>query len=342
MISLVVVYFNMENLGVSSTNLYHDPVRDPKLTPYWNNTTNQDKNDSNGDKITFKGVESNIIKHDWMTQMEERYLKVVENIEKVCAKYGLNNTNKILINQLMVDEDHHLAYCQNAKVGSTTWMHHFNMLLPSNRRPWDDKDKRLSNPIRTRLLNKFKVGHKWKKYKWGESINRSTYEEFAKDSNLTTFTFVRHPFERLVSAYIDKLEKHQHISAKYDKIMERKSFPEFVEIVLQEFETSKINPHWKPYFNRCFHCAIPYNVIGRIETFQEDVQYIILKNNLEKILDLKTTLQFSSKNSSKRDAQKAALKYFSKLNANQIQRLYKAYKMDFELFDYDIDIYLRN
>ena len=114
-----------------------------------------------------------------------------------------------------------------------------------------------------------------------------------------------------------------------------------MEIVLQELETSKINPHWKPYFNRCFHCAIPYNVIGRIETFQEDVQYIILKNNLEKILDLKTTLQFSSKNSSKKDAQKAALKYFSKLNANQIQRLYKAYKMDFELFDYDIDIYLR-
>jgi hypothetical protein len=50
-----------------------------------------------------------------------------------------------------------------------------------------------------------------------------------------------------------------------------------------------INEHWRPFYARCSYCDITYNVIGRVETFEEDFRYILLKQNLTNILPLKQT-----------------------------------------------------
>ena len=320
MVSLVITYFNMEYLVRSSAHLYHDLLKYPSLRSWWKSVPHPNEND----------LASLSDRYDWMTKMEERYSKTVENIKNVCKTYRKENSTQVPINTLMIDERHHLAFCRNAKVGSTTWMHHFNMLLPPNKRPWHDSDGHLNDSKRAKIIKFFHEGNLHNQKDRHGLISRSIYDEFARKTSLTTFTFVRHPFERLVSAYLDKIDR------------KKTSFPEFVDRVLREFETTKVNIHWKSFFDRCFHCDIPYNVIGRIETFQEDVQYIILKNNLEKILDLETTLQFHSLNSSKKDTKKESLYHFLKLNLTQIQQLYAVYQMDFEMFNYDADIYFQD
>ena len=74
-----------------------------------------------------------------------------------------------------------------------------------------------------------------------------------------------------------------------------------------------------------------------METFKEDVQYIIMKNNLKDILPP----NIHPNNSSKKDTNSDTLEKFSQLNTTQIKKLYELYKLDFELFGYDIDTFLQ-
>ena len=106
---------------------------------------------------------------------------------------------------------------------------------------------------------------------------------------------------RLVSAYVDKaLLSNERTYIKKDKAeqkLEGLDFSSFVNHVLSEYKESgcqksynlpcfNIDVHWRPYNARCLYCDIPYNVIGRVETFEEDVQYILLKQNLTDIISL--------------------------------------------------------
>merc|ERR1712133_306733 len=68
------------------------------------------------------------------------------------------------------------------------------------------------------------------------------------------------------------------------------NFPAFVDLILKEYSRSpcyhkhnspcNINVHWRPYNARCLYCDISYDVIGRIETFDEDFKYILTRKKL--------------------------------------------------------------
>ena len=265
----------------------------------------------------------------WLKKMEIQYAETNDRIKIVCQKYNLSDPTKANYRQMMIDTTHHLGFCRNAKVGSTTWMHHFNDLLPVDERPWGDGTGTLKDRIRSAIGHRFKP----KELLANEQMNPGkVLPEHFKKLDYTVFTFVRHPFERLVSAYNDKINT------------EKVSFSAFADKVIDKFAQQKPNIHWRTFVSRCQHCSIPYTVVGRMETFAEDVQYIILKNKLEKLLPLNTVLKFKSLNSSKRDVNdttQITLERFSQLNKKQIEKLHKIYQLDFELFGYDIDIFLQ-
>ena len=270
----------------------------------------------------------------WFRKMEAKYTKLNEHVKEVCKRYNLNNPSEAryrLDIELMIDTTHHLAYCRNAKVGSTTWMHHFNDLLPLDQRPWDDGTGNLNYSTRARINNAFKPSSLFQ----SERENPGKFfTKLFKDEKYEVFTFVRHPFERLVSAYTNKINS------------EKVSFSSFADRVIDRFirvKLYRVNKHWRLFSSRCQHCYIPYTLIGRMETFDEDVQYIILKNKLEKQLPITKTLQFKSKNSSLRgnkENRNITMQHFSQLEKQQIEKLYELYKLDFEMFEYDIDAFL--
>ena len=97
---------------------------------------------------------------------------------------------------------------------------------------------------------------------------------------------------RLVSAYVDKV-----VGGKY-KRLQGLNFSSFVNLVLKQYNESEcheyyndpcssVDQHWRPFTARCAYCDIPYDVVGRIETFQEDIRYILLKKNLTTVIPLK-------------------------------------------------------
>ena len=162
---------------------------------------------------------------------------------------------------------------------------------------------------------------------------------------MLSFSFVRHPFERLVSSYKDKVlgKDGDFFRTTYPVVYKswyknNHSFPSFVDLILNKYKSIKIpNVHWNPISDACKYCDIEYDVIGRMETFSDDVRYIIRKNHLEK--DLPSSMAAVSENAAKLKTSKVTAEYFSQLSNDQIKDLHELYRMDFELFGYNASTY---
>ena len=96
------------------------------------------------------------------------------------------------------------------------------------------------------------------------------------------------------------------------------------------------NVHWRPQYTGCPYCHINYQVIGKAETFADDVRYIVLKQNLTSLIPLETTKKINHATFSK--AKKT--NYMAQLSKKQIEGLFRYYQRDFEFFDYDISEYI--
>ena len=87
----------------------------------------------------------------------------------------------------------------------------------------------------------------------------------------------------------------------------------------------------------CLYCDVDYDVIGKLEDFDEDVAYIAEKQNLTEHLGLLNYVQHKTwekrkKSESKREKRD---KYMSQLSQEMVSDLYELYKIDFEMFGYE-------
>ena len=317
------------------------------------------KNSSNISKMNLQGKSNYDVK--WMKQMEEKYRKTNERIHNVCAKYRYNKSYVPRLQYYlphMIDSRHNLGYCPQRKVGTSTMSKHFLQLMPQKIRPKTD------SYWNNAMLEYFKVPIDYDQFRHHKHISRDIknwFLNFVRQRKVMLFSFIRHPFERLVSAYKEKFvmtsildEKGQEKRLKEffffktnpeyrEWYTKDHSFSSFVELVLKEYSQSKnlkwtwnMNGHWTPMSMSCFYCDVKYDVIGRMETFSDDLKYIIMKNKLGDIL-LEDKKVRTTGGSPKDDA----LRYFSQLRKEQIRSLYEVYKMDFKLFGYNADEYLK-
>ena len=87
------------------------------------------------------------------------------------------------------------------------------------------------------------------------------------------FSFVRNPFDRLLSAYANKIVRPQ----KRGRFREQAGFapdtcPSFERFVdaLATQEPAHFNPHWRPQTINLLLDDLTYQRIGRVETFDDD------------------------------------------------------------------------
>ena len=234
------------------------------------------------------------------------------------------------------------------QVGTSTWLKHFTRLTPLPEL-FDHPDLNDVNKLHEMVPRMFDVKPQMKAEiltdveRHGSA--KKAIHSFLQRYDILNFSFVRHPFERLVSAYVDKvLGKAEGETLKR---MRGKSFPQFVDHVISKYKElgCEANPfcgmdvHWRPQFARCLYCDIHYDVIGKMETFGDDVKYIVMKQNLEPFIPIETT-GIKTHASEVRPGDKAK-KYFRQLTSAQILRLFHIYKPDFLLFDYHPEEYLK-
>lgn len=223
-------------------------------------------------------------------------------------------------------------WCLVPKVGSTSWVKLFLQVWFSNPMYKENKEYHVA------------LSSAWKKTE--KSLDLYFWKKLSK--NTFSFLFSRHPFERILSAYRDKLEfatetlleryggrilqkyrKHKPSDEKYANIP---TFREFVEYLVNE-PISAMNRHWIPISDLCMPCHIDYDIIGRKDTMKADSEVILNKIGIEE--ELQVTHVSGGKGSDQ-----TLKEYYSQLDIKLLNQLYKLYELDFLLFNYTIDSYL--
>lgn len=181
-------------------------------------------------------------------------------------------------------------------------------------------------------------------YRFMDSMLPKERESHLKLYN--SFMFTRHPFERIVSAYVEKFTKttkytqtfhHRHgckmirrfrpnATAESLKKCDDATFPEFVKYLIQSASTNEpFNTHWMPFYKICNPCTSQYSYIGKLETFEQDRQFI-----LETFFGARN-LTFPHSNSMHHGT---TTTFLNQISEAEWQALYEIYRLDFELFGY--------
>lgn len=205
-------------------------------------------------------------------QLESRFAQRRKLLKDACSRFGYTpSPEKAKTNQPKY------SLCTIEKSGSTFWRH------------VDDAYKNNADGSkRTRTNNDITIGT-------GSQLRKSC----------TMIAFVRNPYTRLFSGYVDKL---YCINPLYWKKVGKPalrvvrgntsrtgslrcghdlSFAEFVNyFIYQHDHKQNIDPHFKPISEHCKFCETEYTYIGKLETFRDDMVFV---SDAMGMLDYKTT-----------------------------------------------------
>ena len=150
-------------------------------------------------------------------------------------------------------------------------------------------------------------------------------------NDFTSSAFVRHPFVRVLSAFIDKIvdnKKHGNWRklVNYSEKDRIKAFERFVTLLVENKLGN--DAHIQPFWNYGKYCYLDYEVIGKMETFTNDSNYIMSKTGM------KTSIEQDHISSGGSTSDLAKV-YFAELPNTLIEKLHQWYKIDFEMFNYD-------
>ncbi|XP_034473785.1 carbohydrate sulfotransferase 11 [Drosophila innubila] len=270
----------------------------------------------------------------------ERDLKLRrEHLATVCERYNLQEKYPPNPWEFFISPGHNnLVWCNVFKAASSTWMYYFNILAGYDLKylqrtevqPLELARQRFPRPELSELLELL--------------------------PSALSFLFVRDPFERILSAYRNKLEgnRNSFYKALGTKIVHRfrqksmggpwprcgPTFEEFVRFLIAEHRARRrFDEHWAPVYSFCTPCSVNFSIIGKTETFQRDSEFIIRQAGLESLLLGKLPRRKLRKigNLAKSGIKSEALveRYFADLDRSTLDQLLKIYRIDFELFDYD-------
>jgi len=113
---------------------------------------------------------------------------------------------------------------------------------------------------------------------------------------------------------------------------------DFLEFILTDLTGQGFSSHWVPYWRMCTPCHFKYDMIGKLETGFDDFTYLWKKTDL----DSKAPIPWyhAGLTNEKDHEEKHLIKmksFYSKVPRSTLLRVYEAYKLDFELFDYDFN-----
>ncbi|XP_027624606.1 carbohydrate sulfotransferase 13 [Tupaia chinensis] len=244
------------------------------------------------------------------------------------------------LQHVLVDDVHGLLYCYVPKVACTNWKR--VLLALSGHARGDPRAipaHEAHAPGRLPSLADFSPAE----------INRRLRSYLA-------FLFVREPFERLASAYRNKLARPYSAAfqRRYGTRIVRRlrprahpdalarghdvRFAEFLAFLLdpRTRREEPFNEHWERAHALCHPCRLRYDVVGKFETLAEDAAFVL---GLAGAPDVRFPAAPSRPRAA--SAREQAARLFQDISPFYQRRLFDLYKLDFLLFNYSAPAALR-
>ncbi|XP_077996422.1 carbohydrate sulfotransferase 10-like [Glandiceps talaboti] len=276
-------------------------------------------------RITPIPERQHVLNETQIATLEERFKFRRQVLQDACRSLPNYPIRGSMVSRILVDPSHEVMYCQVPKVGSSNWLRAFLILtgdfFADEYIGWVEFDsiskyyKRLS---KYKGLERVLLIRKYKK-----------------------FLFVRHPFSRLLSAYINKFVERS--SDEFKEKMLRAilkvtgsnateiNFSDFVDyLILTKDSIDTWNYHYRPIYQLCAPCEIKYDIIGHLETVADDSAYVL------KMIDANFDYPDFAPGATNSSNLTKLKKYFDLLTPTQIKALYRIYEMDFNIFGYTL------
>lgn len=297
-------------------------------------------------------------------EMENIAVSRLQRVQEICDRSGSshseergdnhNNIHPEALSNIYVDDRHHFLYCEVPKVACTNFKRillilsgHMNVSDPS-------------------LLESGHV-HGVFQQKYLTSLDEFSPEEIShKLKTYYKFMFVRNPFERLLSAYKNKFTMHYntYFPTRYGKKIIKKyrrnpskealsrghnvTFLEFIKYLIDP-ETPRsqpLNDHWKHYYKLCHPCVINYDFVGKYETLNRDVDYVLNQLNVSHLVQFPKQspgVQFPKQSPAPTATRTADLvaQSYANISTEYVRRLWNTYAVDFAMFEYKYPDFLR-
>ena len=332
------VVVDRNNNREDEDSLYSSTVQQPTKTTF---TTNSKDTDEYIDDTTVSTAKPTLSPHQDRSTQIERQLQLREFCKKrkVLPK-TVASSKKLRDFHFLYSDRASTIYCYVPKVACTNWKRVFQVF-----------DGRAKDPLAT--------GHKEKvhflKY---NTFDKLSLQEIAwRQVVYYSFLFVRHPFERVLSAFRNKLQDPYttHYQRKYGarvlrmfrpnlteteyKAGKNVTFPEFVKYIIKthkKYGYSGLNEHWNSMQDLCHPCSMKYDFIGKMDSLIQDSQTVLQEIGWDK----RVKFPVKAKDKYKRDLSTLVKQYYAQVPRYLIKDLYAIYKDDFEAFGFSTDGYL--
>ncbi|KAK3578825.1 hypothetical protein CHS0354_030248 [Potamilus streckersoni] len=185
--------------------------------------------------------------------------------------------------QMHYSSQYSLLYCPVEKVGSTFWRRVFYILYGKSLQIYNHP---LEVPIVDALTQKYEILPR---------LVRMPNQVRIFLNNSFKFMFVRNPFSRILSAYVDKvfspnpvywknfgipsIRNSRNNASKHSLTCGHDAtFPEFLRYVVESESTLRNrDSHFKGMTSLCKPCSVHYNFVGKMETFERDAIFLFHK-----------------------------------------------------------------
>tara|TARA_R110000796_G_scaffold200418_2_gene316443 strand:- start:10543 stop:11244 length:702 start_codon:yes stop_codon:yes gene_type:complete len=165
-------------------------------------------------------------------------------------------------------------------------------------------------------------------------LSKNCLNDIVESKDFFKFTFVRNPYSRLLSCYLDRIVPKK--STPYNEIVRflgkdigyDVGFDEFIEVICSQSNYEQ-NNHWRLQYSDAMCNVIDYDLLGKQETFDSDMRKV-----WSKIYPSSPIPDFSSKNMSpsKTGSNEKISQYWTPSLKNLVA---ERYDLDFVMLEYE-------
>ena len=172
-------------------------------------------------------------------------------------------------------------------------------------------------------------------------MGRTKFNEFIRDPSVIKWAIVRNPFTRILSAYLDKVQRAEpmfiNVAHRIAKLRnanvesvtpESVDFDEFCEALTLFDRPIDFDQHWRPQYEHICADIIPYSFYAKLETLDAESEEISRRIGMSK-------MTFGAGRAHATGSNDKIGKYYTAHAADIVRRVYAN---DFKKFDYSLDL----